>query len=249
MKAIIKRYLRRSPRLYELARDTLWRLSRDRARRNRAALRQRIRDAVADRAGVFFVQVGSNDGVTSDPIRPLIEQHVDWRGLLIEPVPYLFDRLKSNCSDSNRFCLENAAVAMERGTLPFYYVAEEAARALPDLPRWYDQIGSFDRQHIVDRLNGRLEPFIVKQHVVCLPLADILAKHNVKQIDLLHIDTEGYDYRVLAQVDFDAYRPAAILFEYKHLPAADQRRASNLLSAAGYTLLDCGGDTLALSAA
>lgn len=36
---------------------------------------------------------------------------------------------------------------------------------MPGLPVWYDQLGSFDRQHIVKHLDGRLEPFIVTSNV------------------------------------------------------------------------------------
>ncbi len=42
-------------------------------------------------------------------------------------------------------------------------------------------------------------------------------KHNVQEIDILHIDTEGFDYNVLSQIDFIKHKPYIILYENKHL--------------------------------
>ena len=50
----------------------------------------------------FFVQIGANDGrslggtpgVTDDPIFEYVHTY-RWSGLLVEPIPYLFDRLRS----------------------------------------------------------------------------------------------------------------------------------------------------------
>src|ERR1700682_2727682 len=42
----------------------------------------------------FFVKVGANDGSTGDPCSDVLLGRTNWKGLLIEPVPYCFDRLK-----------------------------------------------------------------------------------------------------------------------------------------------------------
>jgi hypothetical protein len=49
----------------------------------------------ASRSGraATFVQIGSNDGTTGDPLRTFTEAN-DWSGLLVEPVPYVFARLQ-----------------------------------------------------------------------------------------------------------------------------------------------------------
>ncbi len=41
----------------------------------------------------FFIQVGANDGVLDDPIRALILEY-RLAGLLIEPLPDIFEKLK-----------------------------------------------------------------------------------------------------------------------------------------------------------
>src|SRR5262249_59030637 len=58
----------------------------------------------------LFVKVGANDGVTGDPCSDILLATPQWRGILIEPVPYCFERLRANFSDSRRFILEQVAV-------------------------------------------------------------------------------------------------------------------------------------------
>lgn len=62
---------------------------------------------------VTFLQIGSNDGRTRDPIFDLISKNIKWRGIFVDPVPYLFDRLKKNylsLGHPDRFLFFNGAV-------------------------------------------------------------------------------------------------------------------------------------------
>ena len=184
---------------------------------------------------VFFVQVGSNDGLQGDPICGLINRYSNWRGMLIEPVPFIFERLKQNYNYSDRFIFENVAISNKSGSRKFYYVSRKAKEELGDkLPYWHDQLGSFDKNHILKHIDGILEPYIVETEVETITLPELLDKNNVDKIDLLHIDTEGYDYKVLSQVDFSKYRPSVILYEDKHLSTQEKYLAKALLNSADY---------------
>lgn len=196
---------------------------------------------------VFFVQVGSNDGTHGDPISNFIRRERRWEGIFIEPVPEIFQRLKAHYGAEPRFAYENVLIGESHEPRKFYYVSEQAKQELGDAaPYWYDQLGSFDRQHIIKHLNGLLEPYIVEVELSCVPLSDLLARHQVRQLDLLHIDTEGYDYEVLKQLDFKRYQPAVILFEHKHLSEASRLAAEALLREQGYQLRRRVDDTLAV---
>ena len=63
----------------------------------------------------MFVKVGAHDGITGDPCSDILLANTQWKGLLIEPVPYNFERLKANFQDSQRFCLEQVAVGAIAG--------------------------------------------------------------------------------------------------------------------------------------
>ena len=170
-----------------------------------------------------------------------------WQGLLIEPVPYLFQRLQSAFSDANRFSLERVAVGSSTGTASFFYVDEAARAQIPHLPFWYDQLGSFYRQHIVKHLDGALEPYIIEEQMPVRPLSTILNQYG-HGIHLLHIDTEGHDYEVLRTLDFRRHRPHAVLIEHKHLSVADKDATRELLEQHNYRVRDCGADYFAVTA-
>ena len=41
----------------------------------------------------FFIEIGAHDGIYVDPIHRFIVKH-KWKGILVEPIPYLFELLK-----------------------------------------------------------------------------------------------------------------------------------------------------------
>src|SRR3990172_11007463 len=148
----------------------------------------------------IIVQIGANDGIVGDPLHELIQTHVDWQVLFVEPVPYLFERLKLNYGLSGRFKYENAAIN-DGSTCNFYWVGEEAGHELLNLPRWWDQLASFDKEHILRHLDGRLGPYIRTTVLNGLTLNQLIDKHDLNRIDLLYIDTEGHDWQILRQLD------------------------------------------------
>jgi FkbM family methyltransferase len=194
-----------------------------------------------------FVKVGANDGVTGDPFSDILLANAKWTGLLIEPVPYCFDRLRANFHDARRFSLEQVAIGATAGEATFYYVDQKAVESLPNLPSWYDQLGSFDKNHILKHLDGALAPFIIECRIEVLPLTEVLRKNGIQDVHLLHIDTEGYDYEVLKTLDLSHHAPVAILVEHRHLPAAQKTEMHNLLHEYGYSVHDCGGDYFAVN--
>lgn len=164
----------------------------------------------------FVLQIGSNDGKTNDPLHALLQEHAQWRALLVEPIPYISERLRENYPDETRFQI--ATVAINAGKdLPFYYVDPIAKQQHPELPPWFDQLASFDRTHLTRHLDGILEPYIRVLDVRGITLEDLLKEQEVTQVDILHIDTEGYDWKVLQQLNLQAFQPDFILFERAHL--------------------------------
>jgi FkbM family methyltransferase len=197
-------------------------------------------------ASPVFVKVGANDGVTGDPVSDIFLSQPHWRGVLIEPVPFCFQRLRASFHDSQRFKLEQVAIGKSEGSAIFYYVDAKAAAAIPNLPDWYDQLGSFDRDHITKHLDGALEPYIAEKLVPVRTLPQVLQKHGLGEVNFLHVDTEGYDYEVLQTLDLSRQSIHAILIEHKHLP--ENRRVEMLhhLRANSYLVDDCGGDYFAV---
>ena len=196
----------------------------------------------------FFVKVGANDGITGDPCSTdILLAAANWKGLLIEPVPYCFDRLKANFPDRIRFRLEQVAIGASKTEESFFYVDANAAHSLPSLPSWFDQLGSFKKEHILKHLSGTLEPFIIECKVPVCRLSDVLARHGIHDLHLLHVDAEGHDYEVLKTLDFAIHSPFSIFVEHKHLIDAQRKELLSLLLEHGYSIVDCVTDYFAVN--
>jgi len=200
-----------------------------------------IASLLADRE-LDVVQIGSNDGATNDPIASLIEVNNRWRVIFVEPVPYLFESLKRNKGNQNRFRFEN--VALNNGTAQTFYSVQVTAKDhIPNLPPWYNQLGSFNRSNITRQLNGILEPFIQECKIAGITLTELLERNQVKALELLHLDTEGYDWKILSNLNLARYKPSVILFEHKLLSRTEMRDSTNFLRP-WYNLYRLGIDTL-----
>ena len=193
-------------------------------------LARKLRRILRDRKDFHIVQIGSNDGITGDPLHLLLRSNPSWKALLVEPVPFLFERLCKNYSEIPNIQFANIAIAEKAEIATFYYVDPVARNHIPQLPSVFDQWGSFDPGHIVRHFGHALDQFIVSTKVPTLPLSTVLGRHNVTQINLLHIDTEGYDWIVLRQLDLQQFRPEVILFEHKHLSEEDKTKALAFLN-------------------
>lgn len=219
--------------------------NRFRAWQQRAAQRafRRELETLTDGHGrPFFVKVGAHDGLTGDPCTEFLLANARWQGLLIEPIPAFAEKLKHRFADRERFTVLQLAVGETEGTAAFYYILKEAERKIPNLPDWYDQLSSFDLRHIEKHLGNEILPFIGTLQVAVKPLRSILHEHNIQAVDLLQVDTEGYDLDVLESLDFSRHKPRVIFVEHKHLAAPKKQVLMQLLADNGYKVSDCGGD-------
>jgi FkbM family methyltransferase len=191
----------------------------------------------------FFIQIGSNDGKTGDPIYEYVVKY-GWRGILIEPVPYLYEKLKSTYAGRTGLVFENIAIADEDGYKTFYRVEENDE---PGNPFWYDQLGSFCKEVVLKHRHivPNLEKHLVSEQIPCISLDSLLQKHGVSKLNLLNIDTEGYDYEIIKTVPFGRIKPYVILYEHKHLSGHDKQACASLLTEQGYHILEIQGDTFA----
>src|SRR5262249_15785601 len=183
---------------------------------------------------VFFVQIGSNDAEFGDPIKSYVKAR-NWRGIMIEPVPYIFERLRRNY-ESERIQIMCCAVTGQPGQHAFYSVKQDKD---PDLPRWYDQLGSFRKDIILKHsdLIPDLENRIQKINVRCQTYDQLLRELPVKKVDLLHVDTEGYDYIIIRQVNLERSGPEFVIFEHRHMSASERRELLQVFRKCNYRCL------------
>jgi FkbM family methyltransferase len=190
---------------------------------------------------VRYLQVGAFDGVSGDPIRPLIERH-GLQGILIEPQKDAFERLRTNYARFPQFHLVNAAIADHDGSATLFRIKPEASG-----PEWLHQIASFDRKVLMwhAHMVPNLESLIETEQVRCLTFATLFAELGIDRVDLLQIDAEGLDAELLHLFDIPLRRPAIVRFEHKHLSVRDHEKSIDLLVRQAYRVATSGSDTLA----
>lgn len=191
---------------------------------------------------VFFVNIGANDGLAGDPLREFVITR-RWRGILVEPVPFVFERLKKAYRGRPAIFCENAAIAETSGVKQFWYLRKNRV-----LDPGYDQVGSLDRSR-VEKLDQSIYPgsdrFLECCNVPCMTLRDLLAKHLVSHVDVFLVDTEGHDAKIVDQIDLATSPPSVIIYEHRHLSSSEQERCLHRLKTAKYELRECGGNTIA----
>jgi FkbM family methyltransferase len=195
----------------------------------------------------FFVEIGSNDGEQHDHLRPFILSSA-WRGIMVEPVPYVFERLRATYGAHERIALENSAIGERDGTLPFFHVRDASDEERQRLPDWYDGIGSFSREALSAHAGEipDIEERIVRADVRTLSFESLCRRHDVGEVDLLVIDTEGYDWRILSSLELESRRPRVIVYEHFHLSPGDRAAAADRLRVRGYETMEEGFDTFCL---
>jgi FkbM family methyltransferase len=194
-------------------------------------------------ADACLVKIGANDGYLDDPTAQLLRRRPAMRCVFVEPVPQLLSRARQRWGTDPRFNYVQAAIN-DGSAAEFYYVDDSAKAQLPDLHIDPDQLGSFDRQHILKHPDGeRLAPFIRSLAVEGMSLDALLQVTKLTRLDILHVDAEGWDWRILSQLDLNRWQPAYILFEHIHLTEEERDEAKVRLSP-GYDLEVFGTDWL-----
>ena len=189
----------------------------------------------------YFVQVGAYDGEDNDFLARYIPHH-DLRGVLAEPQPTPFERLRRRYEAHPHLTLRNVAVSTVAGRRTLYTV-----EPMPDLPDWVGQIASFDRDIVVkhEAWAPGLTRHVRATEVACVPLDDLIEGARLERIDLVQIDTEGFDFEVVKMIDVERWRPKVIHYEHAHLSKQDTQDCLAYLLDHGYCLAVEGMDTTA----
>ena len=158
----------------------------------------------------FFIQIGANDGKTYDPLFQFITRHHDKvRGILVEPMGDAFDELIQTYRKYSDILKINVAIHNSEEEMTIYKVDPQK---LNRLPKWCKGIASFNEHH--HKLSGTPTDCIIPEKVKCISFDKLLDKFKVTKIDLLQIDTEGYDAEIISNINFEKIKPSIIRFEH-----------------------------------
>jgi len=158
----------------------------------------------------FFIELGANDGLFQSNTA-FFEKELDWTGILIEPSFKGYELCKIN--RSNSVCLNCACVSND-------YKKDFV---------W----GDFSDNNPMGSINGTRIRSNKLIEVKATTLEKILDENNGKNIDLLSLDTEGYELEILKGLNMDKYRPKFMLIE---LYTNDYDNTVNYLNLNNYKL-------------
>ncbi len=156
----------------------------------------------------FFIQIGANDG--EDPIYEFVSRNRDKvSGIVIEPLKDFFDELSHRYRKFPKVIPVNVAIHNSESEMILYRIAPQKIK---HLPRWLKGISSFNENH--HKLTNTPSDWIIPEKVPCISFNELLDRYQVKKLDLLQIDTEGYDSQIILNLDFTAVKPVVIRFEH-----------------------------------
>jgi FkbM family methyltransferase len=142
---------------------------------------------------VQFLQIGAMDGVKHDELHHYIKNN-PWEGVLVEPLPDMFERLTQNYQDNPRLKFVCSAIADIDGPAVMHRIPVEKLQD-SDVPDWAEGCSTMVTEGYFDNLL----PHMVKENVHGITLKTLYEKHDDKY-DFVQVDTEGFDYNIFLQL-------------------------------------------------
>lgn len=165
----------------------------------------------------LYVDIGANHPKKSSNTYLLHKR--GWRGINIEPDPYLYSLLKRYRSGDKNI---QAGVGLTQGEATYYRFADS-------------RLGTFSESR-ADELLAKDWKLIEKKAIPIVPLSKILDKPMA--VDVMNIDAEDYDLQVLQSNNWSNISPRIIVVESRAFdienPNADE--IYSFLKAKGYRL-------------
>jgi FkbM family methyltransferase len=204
---------------------------------------------------VTFIQVGANDGFYHDPLHKFIRMY-GWQGVMLEPQPAVYKNYLSKLhSKTPGVHAINAALSDRDGEQTMYRIA------FSDL-RWATGLTSFRKDALekaidsghVGRLAARYgeklpatrEEYIGEEKITSISADTLIKKYDLKKIDWVQIDAEGFDYEIIKLLKINETNPRVIVYEKSHLSKEDQAACIAWLESNGYAVTHKDENTVAM---
>lgn len=180
---------------------------------------QRMQDLLADfvcegRAGLYCEFGATNGKSLSNTF--FLEVERNWRGVLAEPGRNWHAQLAANRPDAH---IDHRCVYASTGTGIEFYEAE--------IGEYSTTVSDFSRD-----VHGHHRNKNNKYIVETVSLNDLLVSYGFDSLDYLSVDTEGSEYIILKEFNFDKFRPKLITVEHNF--TEDRGHLFNLIQSNGY---------------
>ena len=196
-----------------------------------------------------FLQAGAHDGLRNDPFREFIISHRGARGVLVEPWPVYFERLRCNYRrQAHRLSFLSCVITYPPQVVEFHSFTEAFVNR-HKLDPILLSTAALEKAHLYKQVRAELldDYSIVTRRLPGRTVEEIMQLSGHDRLDALFLDLEGHEPNVLMNVDLEKLHTRLIVYESKHL-GADAAQVESRLRSLGFQLQACEDDTLAVRA-
>ena len=172
---------------------------------------------------IFFLEIGAFDGKSFDGLYKYTRRN-NWTGIFVEPILQYFNLLQLNFENIENKFFENSAITEENGSYEI--------RRIISNKKWAKGASSL----VNNSINKRFPYFL--DNVNGITFDTLVKKYDIKKIDVLQIDTEGSDLKILEQI-LPKFKPKFVSIEQRHLKYPDKMKVKKILKGLGYHIKNC----------
>ena len=158
-----------------------------------------------------LIQIGANDGDRFDILNYYIKKY-QTKSLLVEPIKQIFEQLKKNYKNYNFITFDNSAISVNN---EISYLYKVDSLKIKNYANHIPGITSFDKNHLIK--HGVKKSHIIREIVNSISIKELIEKHNFKEFELLFLDTEGYDGKIINDFFLNLTIRPIIILEYVHI--------------------------------
>ena len=188
-------------------------------------------ESIKNNKDIFFLEIGALDGKSFDGLYKYTHSN-NWTGIFVEPIPKYFQQLQLNFKNIENKLFENSAITEENREYKIKLINNKKNKWAKGSSTLTNNDNTIKYGYTEQTINGITFDTLVK-------------KYNIKKIDVLQIDTEGYDLIVLEQI-IPRFKPKFIKVEQRHLKRSDKVKMKQLLTKHNYKYKRIGLDYICL---
>ena len=169
--------------------------------------------------------------------------------LLVEPVKSAFDQLEKNYSNYKNAKLINKAIDVVNGKKnifsvnPKYYDFYEKKYKSKDVS-WLSVLASFHKEHL--EYHGIKSNHIQSTEIDCINFKELIEQNDFQKLDLLVVDTEGYDDVLITNFIQNIDIRPIIILEWIHIKKNKAEELIELLKSNNYKFLKLNKDLICI---
>jgi FkbM family methyltransferase len=202
------------------------------------------------------LQIGANDGIQDDLVRPLITKY-NLKSHLVEPVLEYFQSLSHNYKDYSNVICYNIAISdidgnKEMSVIKYNDTMSIWCKGLSTFDESYNFFSGFGGLGLAEDLKNtdvykQVIENKIKINVTTKKLETFLNDNQINSLDIFITDTEGHDFIIFNQLDLTKYHPKVIIMETHTLGENVNNLITDKLLKHGYTILENSWDIVAIN--